>query len=117
MKRKQILSGVVALLLWSGTSILGLLEIPLFGRMAVAISLALQGVDPQRDPLHYSIPRLETLARLVAGLVIGVFIMVSLGYHYNNLGQRKSWKLFAWTAAVELAILVVYGMFAWFRLL
>jgi hypothetical protein len=45
---------------------------------------------------------------LILGLVFLVFIIASSEYHRKRVGQPASWRLFAWSIAVEASILIIY---------
>jgi hypothetical protein len=40
---------------------------------------------------------------------VGLVVMIgTTEYHFKHVGQPKSWRLFAWTLAVEISILLLY---------
>lgn len=61
----------------------------------------------------------SSVAAYEGGVALGTWIMVPLvilaiavliggaEYHYKHLGQPQSWKVFSWTLALELSILVL----------
>lgn len=42
------------------------------------------------------------------GLGFLVFIIASTEYHLKKIGKPESWRLFGWTIAVELSLVVLY---------
>lgn len=47
----------------------------------------------------------------ILGLAFLVFIIASTEYHVKHYGTPKSWRLFAWTFAVEILIYILYIIF------
>jgi hypothetical protein len=47
---------------------------------------------------------------LILFLAIGflIFLIASTEYHRKRIGRPESWRLFGWTIAVELAIVILY---------
>ena len=42
------------------------------------------------------------------GIVFLIFIVGSTEYHRTRIGKRESWRLFAWSLAVEVSIILLY---------
>jgi hypothetical protein len=47
------------------------------------------------------------LAVLLAAIVFIGIIIGGAEYHYKNIGQPNSWKLFSWTIFIQLFIMVL----------
>jgi len=47
---------------------------------------------------------------LVLTLIFLVFLIASTEYHIKRVGTLKSWRLFGWTIAVELGIILLYNL-------
>jgi hypothetical protein len=47
----------------------------------------------------------------ILGLAYLIFIIISTEYHSKHYGTPKSWRLFAWTFAVEIFIYLLYLIF------
>ena len=39
-----------------------------------------------------------------------IFIIASTEYHLKRIGKPESWRLFGWTLAVELSIILLYNI-------
>lgn len=84
----------------------------------VTFGLGLQGIYFLKE-IYYliyvslggSVERAERYALglvFFLALVFLVFIVASTEYHLKRVGKPESWRLFAWTIAVELSILILY---------
>jgi len=78
----------------------GLLEIYLLQEMALRIYVRF-GSD------YYSGVNIRNVVVLILALLYIAFAVGTGEYHYGRFGQRNSWRLFGWTIAVQLAILVL----------
>ena len=96
----RVLSGALAFVLWAATAALGLFEIVVVREMLLRICACL-GSD-YLEALNLGNWAVFVLAILWLALVVG-----GAEYHYRRFGQRSSWKLFGWTIAVEVLILVL----------
>jgi hypothetical protein len=108
MSRSLMLSRILAITLWIGTAILGLYAI------LIALDLVTWFVysSVSRDASQASAWLLIPLSILWIAAVIG-----GGEYHYRRVGQRSSWRLFGWTIAIELLVIVLAFLLAnWFSL-
>jgi hypothetical protein len=105
MQPRRIPAGVLALILWVATAAVGLLEIVVVREMLLRISARFWGHSGTRG--YWSSVNLGNWAVFALALIYIVFVVGGGEYHYKRVGQRKSWKLFGWTIAVEVAILVL----------
>jgi len=100
MQLKRIPAGLLALVLWIATCALGLLEIYLVQEMLLRIYVRF-GSD------YYSGVTIRSFAVVILALLYIAFAVGTGEYHYRRFDQRSSWKLFGWTIAIQLAILVL----------
>lgn len=103
---RLILSYVLAFTLWLGTAILGIYEIYLVREMIFAIYArfvagAITGTD------YWTALTLGNAALIPLSIGWIVLVMGGGEYHFKRVGQRSSWKLFGWTIAGELLILLL----------
>ena len=120
----RILSGVLTFVLWMATAALGLYEMVLVRGMFFRIYAYVIGKDfwlniiaRGRDCFGKFLPpglgkeywQAIALGNWALIPLSFIWIAVFIGgaeYHAKHLGQRSSWKLFGWTIAVEVLILV-----------
>ena len=100
IRPRFILAVILAVILWLGTLIIGILNLFVIIDLVVAGFLALGGS--------------RASATFVAILTVFLFTLVYIGvviggaeYHYKNIGQPRSWKLFIWTLTIQLFIMVL----------
>jgi len=104
---RLIVSGVLAFLLWVGTAILGLYEIFLVREILFRLYARFWGSSDGRGQDYWRALALGNWA-LIPLSVLWLALVVGGGeYHYRRVGQRSSWKLFGWTIAVEVLILIL----------
>lgn len=98
---RHVTSSILAIVLWLVTFGLGLQSIYLIKEIFYLINVQLGS----------SVERAE---RFVPGLVFVlalaflVFIVGTTEYHLKRVGKPESWRLFGWTIAVELSLLILY---------
>jgi hypothetical protein len=100
-KPRHFPAGLLAVVLWLISFVLGLQ-----GIYALPQIIGLLGVR-----LGASVKIAGTAAYgLIFFLAIGflIFIIASTEYHVKRVGKPESWRLFGWTIAVELAIVILY---------
>ena len=100
MQLKQISAGVLALILWIATAVVGLVEIVVVRDMV----LRLYG---RFGSSYWSGVMLGNVTVLVLALAWLALVVGTGEYHRGHVGERNSWKVFGWTIAVEVAILVL----------
>jgi hypothetical protein len=91
---------LVAAILWLGSAFIGLLNILIIRDLAIMAVVALGGKAAEAGPIV--ILAVMGAALLYIGLVIG-----GAEYHYRNVGQPNSWKLFSITLLGQLFILIL----------
>jgi len=102
---RLILSGVVAFILWVGTAIVGLYEMFLVREMLFLIYAQTSFIGLGRD--YWRALALGNWAMIPLALVWIVLVIGGGEYHYKRAGQRSSWKLFGWTIAAQVILLVL----------
>lgn len=100
VKPRMILSTILSFILWIGTAIVGLQNIIDIREIFVVGFTRLGGYFHVAYNLSYFVVFISALLWIV--LVIG-----GGEYHYKWVGQGRSWKLFAWTIAGQLSILIL----------
>ena len=100
-KTRQIGLNALAFVLWLFTVVLGLEGIYIVKELFYLIYVVLGG----------SVARAETFVpALVFLLALGclVFIIWTTEYHLKRVGRPESWRLFGWSLAVEVSLLILY---------
>ncbi len=100
-KARQITSSVLAMVLWLVTAGLGLQAIYLIKEIFYLIYVSLGGSIAQAE-------RFVPVLVFFLALVFLVFIIGTTEYHLKRVGRPESWRLFGWTIAVELSLLILY---------
>jgi len=94
-------NSILAILLWLVTFSLGLEGIYIIKELYYLINVQLGGSIEQAE---------NFVPVLVFFLAIGflIFIIASTEYHIKRVGRPESWRLFGWTLAVEVSLLILY---------
>lgn len=102
--------------LWLATVLLGFWAVSLIQQAADALVTAyiVQEVESQQ----LGVPRGGGLRSIVnyAAIAIAVLIWIAtvviagMDYHFKRVGERRSYRLFAWTFAIEFAIIAVCSL-------
>ncbi|HOV48707.1 MAG TPA: zf-HC2 domain-containing protein [Anaerolineae bacterium] len=95
---------VAAMALWLGTALLGLYEIALLRDVLLRAYLRFG------PPSSQLLAQAEALGSWGVFFMGGVWVALVIGggeYHYHHVGQRASWRLFAWTVLAQLALLTL----------
>lgn len=100
-KPRQIASSVLAIVFWLVTFGLGLLGISYLKGIYYLIYVSLGGSIVRAE-------RFVPWVLFILGLGFLVFIIASTDYHLKRIGKPESWRLFGWTLAVELSLLILY---------
>ena len=120
----KALSGVLTFALWAGTAVLGLYEIALVREMLFRIyiyvqssssglSLGSQLLNGRNEDFYllrkdlWQALALGNWALIPLSLLWIVLVIGGGEYHYKRAGQRSSWKLFGWTIAAEVLVLIL----------
>lgn len=87
--------------LWLISAILGLIAVYYLRELTILI-YALVG---SRD---YYIGVLTSQVVTIVGGLLWVIVIIGTGeYHLKHAGERKSWRIFAWTIGIELLIIAL----------
>jgi hypothetical protein len=100
-KSRKVAYTVLAVFLWLVTLVLGLETIYVTRDLFSSIFVGLGGSLSTAE--HFA-PWLI----LILALIFLVFIITTTEYHLKRIGQPVSWRLFGWTIAVEVSILILY---------
>ncbi len=100
IRPRWALTVLVTAMLWLGTAFIGLLNIFVIRDLAILAVVSLGGRAVDAAPV--AILAVMGATMLYIGLVIG-----GAEYHYRNLGQPGSWKVFSMTLLVQLFILLM----------
>ncbi len=78
-------------------------------RIALDIAVRYSFANPDiNSGQQIGIVRTVRIAMMICGGVIWLIVaLASIGYHSENLGRPRSWKILAWTIGIELAIIGV----------
>ena len=102
---RRISAGVITFILWAVTAVVGLVEILVVRRIVERGYMRLWG-DSSRGS-YWTAVNLGMWATLILALIYIAFVIGTGEYHRSKVGQRSSWKLFGWTIAIELLILLL----------
>jgi hypothetical protein len=100
IRPRLILTIILSAVLWTGTLVVGFLNLIVITDLVIAGLLAL-GVPME------SISVVTILAVILAAMVYIGVVIGSAEYHFKNIGQPGSWKLFTWTIIIQLLIMVL----------
>ena len=121
----KILSGVLTFVLWVATAAFGLYEMALVRGMLFRIyayvirkdfwlNIIVGGRDcsgdfyaPGLGKEYWQAIALGNWALIPLSFIWIAAFIGGAEYHAKHLGQRSSWKLFGWTIAVEVLILIM----------
>ena len=99
--KTSLSSSALAIVLWIISAVLGLQSIYYIKELFYLIYVSLGGGIPQAERF---VPGLV----FILALLFLIFIIATTEYHIKNVGRPESWRLFGWTIAVELSILLLY---------
>ena len=99
--RPQMIALVlVAAILWLGSAFIGLLNIIVIRDLAIIAATSAGGRAAEAGLA-------ATIAIMVAGMLYIGMVIGGAEYHYRNIGQPGSWKLFSITLLGQLFILIL----------
>lgn len=104
---KKIGLRLLAVVLWAVTSALGFLEILTVREIVLGVytHFAATGGFYGRD--YWGGASLGIYTAIIMGVVCIGIIIGGGEYHLKNFGKPQSWRLFGWTIAAELSILIL----------
>ncbi len=100
-KMGNIAAGVLAFVLWLVTGGLGLEGIYIVHQIFLLIYTYLGGN-------LRTVEMLSLILVFLMGLALLLFVIGTAEYHRKRVGRPESWRLFGWTIAAELSIVVLY---------
>jgi hypothetical protein len=95
-----VIAWILALTLWLGSAFIGLLDLIVMRDLAIMAVIAVDGRNAAAGPIAIGAVLLG--AMLYIGFVVG-----GAEYHFKNIGQPGSWKLFIVTLLGQLFILIL----------
>ncbi len=113
--RKTLLF-LLTFVLWLGTVALGFWAVTLIQEAVDARLLAFifEEVENQRlgSPRGGGIRSIVNYATIGIGVVLWIMLIVIGGmeYHFKRIGERNSYRVFAWTFGIELVIIVACSL-------
>lgn len=91
---------LVAVVLWLGTAFIGMLNIIVIRDLSIMAVVALGGIAAEAGPV--------AILAVMGATVLFIAAVIGGGeYHFRNIGQPSSWKLFTITLLVQLFILIL----------
>lgn len=98
---RRIAFSILAIVLWLVSFVLGLQGIYILTQIISLIQLSLGG---SIEAAEQSVPVLV----FFLALVFLVFLIATTEYHMKRVGRPESWRLFGWTIAAELSLMILY---------
>jgi hypothetical protein len=99
LRPRFIISAFLAVLLWLSTAVLGFLNLVSIRDIAL-IALTDAGLNPQE------ISFLTILAVMTGAMGFIALVIGGAEFHYKRIGHPSSWKVFIWTIAIQLLVLI-----------
>jgi len=100
-KPRRFLISLLALVLWLVTFVLGLECIYVLREIFYLIYISMGGSIVKAESFALGLVFILAIASLV-------FFIGTAEYHRKRPGTRESWRLFAWTIAIEVSLIVLY---------
>lgn len=100
IRPRRAIIGMVALILWLGSALIGLLDLIVLRDLAIMAVIAVDGRNATAGPI-------AIMAVLLGAMLYIGFVIGGAEYHFKNLGQPGSWKLFIFTLLGQLFILIL----------
>jgi len=108
---KKTLLNVLSIALWLATVGLGFLTITTVQEAADAqvVRYTFEKIEDQEMgvPTGSGLRRIVNYATIAIGVLvwIGAVVIGGMEYHFKRIGKRNSYRVFAWTIGIELALL------------
>ncbi len=106
----QFLRYVLVFILWLVTTAVGLVEIVFVHQIFNQIYFVLAGYELDTEETfkaRYVIGAVQDFSFVIIACLWVIFFVYSTYCHHKYADQKRSWRLFAWTAVVQALILVV----------
>jgi hypothetical protein len=100
IRPRKAIAWIIAVILWLGSAFIGLLDLLVIRDLAIMAVIAMDGPNATAGPI-------AIMAVLVGAMLYVGFVIGGAEYHYKNIGQPGSWKLFSSTLLCQLFILVL----------
>jgi hypothetical protein len=110
LDRKKLQDWAITTVLYLITIALGLVAfigIPDIARLLIALTAA-QNADINTVQARGMVSTARNVSTMCAGLGLMVVSVGGMEYHFRNRGKRKSYRIFAWTIGIEIAIIVLH---------
>ena len=107
---KKIMHGLLATVLWLATAGLGFLAFIAIQDIATsAVAFALVDDTPEIGVVetHGWITTTRNVSTIIGGLLWLSVVVGGMEYHFRRVGQRSSYRVFAWTLGIEAALVVI----------
>jgi hypothetical protein len=106
---KKILQGLLTAVLWLATAGVGFLAFIAFQDIATtAAAFALTGsADLGVVETRGWITTTRNVSSIVGGLLWLSVVVGGMEYHFRHIGQRRSYRIFAWTLGIEAALIAI----------
>lgn len=107
---QKIIFKVIAMSLWAMTALLAVYEIFIARTIVVSTynHLVQRFAFPSTVLERLSAAAIGNLTALVMGIIAIVVVIGGFDYHWSHAGESRSFKLFAWTFAFQLAFMALY---------
>jgi hypothetical protein len=100
IRPRRVILWVLALTLWLGSALIGLLDLIVIRDLAIMAVIAMDGRNATAGPI-------AIMAVLLGAMLYIGFVLGGAEYHYKHIGQPGSWKLFIITLLGQLFILIL----------
>jgi hypothetical protein len=97
---RRVLIWGLALILWLGSALIGLLDLIVMRDLAIMAVIALDGRNATAGPI-------AIIAVLIGAMLYIGFVIGGAEYHFKHISQPGSWKLFIITLLGQLFILIL----------
>ena len=110
LDRKKIQDWVVTTVLYLVTMVLGLLAfvaMPDIARLLVALTAA-QAPNVNSVQARGMVSTARNVSTMLAGLLFLAVAVGGMEFHFRHRGKRRSYRIFAWTIGIEIAIIIAH---------
>ncbi len=95
-----VIVAILTGLLWLGAAILGLISLLVIRDLSLWVFVSSGSSNAWAGAV-------TILVMMISALIYITAVIGGAEYHYKQIGQPSSWKLFAWTIGIELLILIL----------
>lgn len=106
---KKIMLWLFTLVLWLATAGIGVLAFIAFQDIATtAVAFALTGsTDIGTVEMRGWITTTRNVSAMLGGLLWLAMVVGGVEYHFRHVGQRRSYRVFAWTLGIEVMLIAL----------